>query len=93
MAPLSWYVVFALQEKWQLTRKQVVPRASAVVPGQNGEPIVIHADHRKMVKYMSREDNGYNVISEHLQIMASDAPKEIWRRCEAGRRSDEGRQP
>ncbi|KDN65752.1 hypothetical protein CSUB01_07533 [Colletotrichum sublineola] len=56
----------------------VVPKASAVVPGQaNGEPIVIHADHINMVKFASREDPNYVKVSEVLQIMAANAPKNI----------------
>lgn len=75
-------------------RKQVVPRASAVVPGQaDAEPIVIHADHTNMVRYTSRGDTGYSIVSEHLQIMASAAPEEVRRRWEAERRADEGRRP
>lgn len=74
--------------------EQVVPRASAVVPGQaDAEPIVIHADHRNMVRYTSRGDSGYNTISGHLRIMARAAPEEVRRRWEAERRVDEGRQP
>ncbi|KAL2126192.1 hypothetical protein VTI74DRAFT_1511 [Chaetomium olivicolor] len=70
----------------------VVPRSSAVVPGQaDAEPIVIHADHTDMVRYTSREDGGYNIISEHLQIMVSAAPEEIRRRWESERRADEAR--
>jgi len=70
----------------------VVPRASAVVPGQtDAEPIVIHADHTNMAKYIARDDSGYNTISGHLRIMANDAPVEIQRRWEAERRTDEGR--
>jgi hypothetical protein len=58
----------------QQLSKQVVPRASAVVPGAvDAEPIVIHADHVNMVKFASREDNGFKTISGHLQIMAQSA--------------------
>jgi hypothetical protein len=75
-------------------KRQAVPRSSAVVPGQaDAEPIVIHADHTNMVRYTSREDSGYNIISEHLQIMVSAAPEEIRRRWESERRADEGRRP
>lgn len=53
---------------------QVVPRASAVVPGAaDAEPIVIHADHINMVKFGSKEDSGYKTVSGHLQIMAESA--------------------
>jgi hypothetical protein len=39
----------------------------------NAESIVIHADHINMVKFASKEDNGYKVVSGHLQIMAQSA--------------------
>ncbi|KDN71371.1 putative phosphorylase superfamily protein [Colletotrichum sublineola] len=56
----------------------VVPRASAVVPGQaNGEPIAIHADHINMVKFASRMDPSYVKVSEVLQIMAANATGNI----------------
>ncbi|RYO93500.1 hypothetical protein DL764_007993 [Monosporascus ibericus] len=62
----------------------VVPRASAVVPGQaDAEPIVIHADHHRMVKFFSKEDIGYVTISEHLQIMISNAESNVRSRWEA----------
>jgi hypothetical protein len=73
--------------------EQVVPRASAVVPGQaDAEPIVIHANHVDMVRYASRDDIGFVTISEHLQIMAKDAAEAVRRCWEAERRMGEGRQ-
>ncbi|KAF2469609.1 tetratricopeptide repeat domain-containing protein, partial [Lindgomyces ingoldianus] len=52
----------------------VVPRASAVVPGEaDAEPIAIHADHINMVKFASKEDSGYVTVSGHLQIMVQSA--------------------
>ena len=73
-------------------KEQVVPRASAVVPGQaNAEQIVIHADHSNMVKFTSKDDSGYTTVSEHLQIMANAAAEEIRLRWEAERRADDGR--
>jgi hypothetical protein len=57
---------------------QVVPKASAVVPGAaDAEPIVIHADHINMVKFASKQDNGYRTVSGHLQIMAENAGEAI----------------
>jgi len=44
-----------------------------------------------MVKFTSREDGGYNTISEHLQIMVGDAAEKIHLRWAAERRADEGR--
>lgn len=70
----------------------MVPRSSAVVPGQaDAEAIVIHADHVNMVKYISSEDPGYNTISESLQILASDAIEVVRQRWAAERRVNEGR--
>ncbi|KAF4966735.1 hypothetical protein FSARC_5600 [Fusarium sarcochroum] len=69
----------------------VVPRASAVVPGQaDAEPIVIHADHENMVKFPSKEDVDYATVSEHLQIMMTDAEGIIRSRWEAESRADNG---
>jgi hypothetical protein len=52
----------------------VVPRTSAVVPGAaDAEPIAIYADHVNMVKFASKEDNGYKTVSGHLQIMVQGA--------------------
>jgi hypothetical protein len=56
----------------------VVPRASAVVPGQvDAEPIVIHANHTGMVRYTSKNDSGYGTILEELQTIAREAPNAI----------------
>lgn len=57
---------------------QIVPRASAVVPGlANAEPIAIPADHIGMVKFASKEDEGYKKVSGHLRLMAKVAPGTI----------------
>lgn len=69
-----------------------MPRASAVVPGQaDAEPIAIHADHINMARYTSRQDSGYNTLSEHLQIMMNTAVEEIRYRWEAEAKVNEGR--
>ncbi|KAF4418794.1 Protein SERAC1 [Colletotrichum fructicola Nara gc5] len=65
----------------------VVPRASAVVPGQaDGEPIAIHADHINMVKFASKEDPSYVKVSEVLQIMVANAGSNIRSRWETEER-------
>ncbi|KAK1613488.1 hypothetical protein BDP81DRAFT_513692 [Colletotrichum phormii] len=65
----------------------VVPRASAVVPGQaDGEPIAIHADHISMVKFASKEDPSYVKVSEVLQIMVANAGNNIRSRWETEER-------
>jgi hypothetical protein len=70
----------------------VIPRASAVVPeAANAEPIVIHADHINMVKFASKEDNGYRTVSGHLQIMARNASEVIDTRWEMEMRVNMGR--
>lgn len=69
-----------------------MPRASAIVPGQaDAEPIAIHADHKNMVKFQSKESSGYITISETLQIMMmADLEKIIQARWEAEFNADAG---
>ncbi|RFN43712.1 tetratricopeptide-like helical domain, partial [Fusarium flagelliforme] len=70
----------------------VVPRASAVVPGQaDAEPIVIHADHKNMVKFHSGQDVSYITVSEHIQIMMVGAEAVIRSRWEAESKADDAR--
>jgi alpha-beta hydrolase superfamily lysophospholipase len=72
-------------------RIMVVPRASAVVPGHaNAESIVIPKDHINMAKFISKEDSGYEKISEYLQIMVADASDQIQLRWEEEARITEG---
>jgi hypothetical protein len=48
------------------------------VPGAaDGEPIAIHADHIKMVKFESKSDSGYKTVSGHLRLMAVRAGNSI----------------
>ncbi|KAM3549110.1 hypothetical protein ARSEF4850_009032, partial [Beauveria asiatica] len=70
----------------------VVPMASAVVPGHaNAEPIGIPADHTSMVRYVSRQDEGYVMVSELLQIMVKDAANNVQRRWEEETRVEDAR--
>ncbi|KAI0439883.1 hypothetical protein F4803DRAFT_529566 [Xylaria telfairii] len=70
----------------------VVPKASAVVPGQaNAEPIAIHSDHINMVKFSENTDRGYIKVSETLQIMAKDAGEKIRSRWDTEARIDKAR--
>ncbi|KAF2011499.1 HET-domain-containing protein [Aaosphaeria arxii CBS 175.79] len=56
----------------------VVPKACAVVPGAaDTEQILIHADHRNMVKFDSKEDNDYKKVSDHLIMMVEEAGSPI----------------
>ncbi|KAJ2997857.1 hypothetical protein NUW58_g514 [Xylaria curta] len=69
----------------------VVPKASAVVPGQaDAEPIAIHADHINMVKF-ENVNRDYTKVSEILQIMTKDAGGKIQSRWEAEARVDNAR--
>lgn len=57
---------------------QVVPQASAIVPGSaDAERIAVQADHIKMVKFASRDDGGYRKVSGHLRLLARAAPDAI----------------
>ena len=69
-----------------------MPRTSAVVPGAaDVEPIVIHADHINMVKFSSKDDDGYKTVSGHLQIMSQSANNVIASRWKEERRINIGR--
>lgn len=71
---------------------QVVPYASAIVPGiADAEPVAIPADHLGMVKFSSREDGGYVKVSGHLKLLAEDAPEIVNSRWVEQDRIKEGR--
>lgn len=70
-----------------------MPQASAVVPGAaDAEPLAISADHLNMVKFASREDEGYEKVSGHLQLLAEDAPDAIIARWEEQGRMRKGKE-
>jgi hypothetical protein len=78
-------------ERLPADTQQVVPRASAVVPGSaDGEPIAIHADHVNMVKFESRADGGYKTVSDHLQVMAGRAGNIVCQQWDTEGRVDAG---
>ena len=56
----------------------------------DAEPIAIHADHTNMVRFASKEDNGYQTVSGHLQIMAQSASSVIPSRWEEESRVNAG---
>ena len=75
----------------QRLNAQVMPRALAVVPGAaDAEPIAIHANHIEMVKFASKEDNGYKTVSGYLQIMVQSTRDVIILRWEMQGRVDAG---
>ena len=53
---------------------QVVPKASAVVPGAaDAEQIIIYTDYKEIVKFKSKEDNNYKKVLDYLIIMVKSA--------------------
>lgn len=64
----------------------MVPQSSAVVPGAvDAEPIAILANHLDMVKYPAANDNGFEKVAGHLQLMIPEAVAKVvdnWEREE-----------
>ena len=55
----------------------VVPKSSAVVPGQvDAEPIAIMDHHINMVKFASRS-NEFKRVAGHLKLMVENAPTKV----------------
>ena len=56
----------------------VVPKSSAVVPGQaDAEPIAIMDNHINMVKFSSPNNNEFKRVAGHLKLMAEEAPTKV----------------
>jgi hypothetical protein len=56
----------------------VVPKSSAIVPGQvDAEPIAIMDNHINMVKFSSEKNSEYQRVAAHLKLMAEMAPTQI----------------
>jgi hypothetical protein len=72
---------------------KVVPRTSAVVPGAVDAKIIgIHADHRDMVRFASKQDASYKTVSGHLRIMTGNACEVVRLRWDTETRINEGKQ-
>ena len=70
---------------------QVIPIASAIVPGAaDAEPVAISANHLNIVKFLSRNDGGYQKVSEYLILMVEEAGETISARWEAEERVKKG---
>lgn len=55
-----------------------MPKYSAVILGAvNAEEIAINKDHRNMVRFGSIGDSGFEKVSQHLAIMAEEAPSRV----------------
>jgi hypothetical protein len=64
-----------------------------VVPGAaDGEPIAIHADHINMVKFGSKADGRYKMVSGRLRVMAARAGDAVGRQWDREDRLDTGMQ-
>ena len=62
-----------------------------MVPGSaDAEQIVIHADHINMVKFASKQDNGYKTVSGHLRLMVRDAGKVVDKQWDVETRMNAG---
>jgi hypothetical protein len=73
---------------------QVVPTASAVVPGvADVEPVAIAENHINMVKFLSRSDGGYEKILEYLILMVKLIQDKINARWELEERRKKGISP
>lgn len=70
----------------------IVPKESAVVPGQpHAESIAIHADHRNMVRFESKENKEYKNVSQHLKLMVRRANEVVLSKWEEEDRVDAAR--
>jgi hypothetical protein len=50
---------------------QLVPQASAVVPGaMNAEQVLLYKDHIRMAKFSTENDNDFRTLCRHLRKMA-----------------------
>ena len=68
----------------------VVPKASAVVPGQvDAEPIAIMANHVNMVKFSS-QNSEFKSVANQLKIMAKDACSKVEKNWQIERRVNDG---
>jgi hypothetical protein len=56
----------------------IVPKSSAVVPGQvDAEPIAIMDNHIDMVKFSSKSNSEFRRVAAHLKLMAEMAPTKV----------------
>ena len=67
-----------LRQSIQMLIGQVVPEASAVVPGWNNTHL--YADHLKMNKYSGPTDRSFTSVAQELRKMCDNAEQVIRRR-------------
>ena len=67
---------------------KIVPKWSACIPGlADAEEVLVHKDHRSMVKFESQDDGDYRTISSIISRMSKDAPSKVeenWRKFRGG---------
>jgi hypothetical protein len=69
----------------------VVPKSSAVVPGQvDAEPIAIMDHHINMVKFAT-QNNEFKTVANHLKLMVDEAPKRVQKNWLAERGMEAGK--
>ena len=61
-----------------ITCLQMVPKASAVVPGmRDAEAVEISKDHTTLVKFRNSSDDDYQTVIGHLGLMCEAAEEKI----------------
>jgi len=69
----------------------VVPKSSAVVPGQvDAEPIAIMDHHINMVKFAT-QNSEFKTVAGHLKLMVDEAPKKVQKNWFAERGMEAGK--
>lgn len=93
MVSKTYNTLFTMPPLRDTDHAQVVPQASAIVPGAaDAESIALPADHLNMVKFTSREEGGYEKVSGHLILLVQEAPSVIEVRWAEQGRMREGRE-
>jgi hypothetical protein len=61
-----------------LTHIQIVPKASAVVPGmRDAESVEIRKDHTSLTKFRDSSDNDFQTVVGHLSLMCDSAGEKV----------------
>jgi hypothetical protein len=69
---------YSSMHTWRLTILEVVPRDSAVIPGQtNTQPTGINKNHSELVKYTSENDPDFVTVSNALILETRASFKRI----------------
>ena len=55
-----------------LIKAQIVEKDSAVLGDRDEKPYLMHGDHSSMIKFSSREDEGYKSICRIIRVILKD---------------------